>query len=156
MDGALARLHGAHQQGGREERANREVIFNHDPDYVLSTLDSDPRLSCAKPKAASNTTRPSRRQPTQRPQDQSAAQKCAWSSFAFDVHHDAWKQDDKGIVYRDITDLTLYEVGPVTNPAYIQTTATMRSKELVQEHRKALSQMPMELRKQLQFQRTQE
>ncbi len=132
-------------------------FFNHDPDYVLSTLDSDPALVLRETESGLEYDSPI--PPTTYGNDLKInlqRKNVRGSSFAFDVHHDAWSQGADGVVYRDITDLTLYEVGPVTNPAYIQTTATMRSKELVQEHRNALSQMPMELRKQLQFQRTQE
>jgi phage head maturation protease len=64
--------------------------------------------------------------------------------------HDKWTRDEKDVVYRDVTDLVLYEVGPVTNPAYIQTTASVRSKELVRE--KMPPTIPLELRKKQQIQ----
>jgi hypothetical protein len=135
---------------------NAETVksfFNHDPDYVLSTLDSDPALVLRETDNGLEYDSPI--PPTTYGNDLKInlqRKNVRGSSFAFDVAHDAWSQDDKGIMYRDITDLTLYEVGPVTNPAYIQTTASVRSKELVKEQRKKLSQVPLELRKKQQLQ----
>ncbi|MDD4102983.1 MAG: HK97 family phage prohead protease [Kiritimatiellae bacterium] len=135
---------------------NAETVksfFNHDPDYVLSTLDSDPALVLRETESGLEYDSPI--PPTTYGNDLKInlqRKNVRGSSFAFDVNHDAWSQNADGVVCRDITDLTLYEVGPVTNPAYIQTTATMRSKELVQEYRKQLSQVPIALRKRQQEQ----
>ncbi len=135
---------------------NAETVksfFNHDPDYVLSTLDSDPALVLRETESGLEYDSPI--PPTTYGNDLKInlqRKNVRGSSFAFDVSKDKWTQDDKGTVYRDITNLTLYEVGPVTNPAYIQTTATMRSRELVQEQRAKLSQVPLELRKKQQIQ----
>ena len=147
---------------GYKERVSKGAVrnadtvksfFNHDPDYVLSTLDSDPALVLRDTDHGLEFDSPI--PPTTYGNDLKInlqRKNVRGSSFAFDVHKDRWTRDENDVVYRDIVDLTLYEVGPVTNPAYIQTTATMRSKELVQEQRKKLSQVPLELRKKQQRQ----
>ena len=48
------------------------------------------------------------------------------SSFRFIVTEDNWGTMD-GKEYREIIDFKLFEMGPVTNPAYPQTTAGVRS-----------------------------
>lgn len=55
------------------------------------------------------------------------------SSFTFTVPDggDRVWQDKDGKIYREIDNLTLYEVGPVTNPAFRQTSAELRSKDLI-------------------------
>jgi phage head maturation protease len=51
------------------------------------------------------------------------------SSFQFSVSDEGeiLTIDEKGIMHREIIDATLYEVGPVTNPVYGNTTASVRS-----------------------------
>jgi len=51
-------------------------------------------------------------------------------SFSFDVppDGDSWEEDEEGRMVRTITEISkLYDVGPVTFPAYTDTTAAMRS-----------------------------
>lgn len=54
-------------------------------------------------------------------------------SFGFSVDKDKWKKMNDGTYTREITDLTLYEVSVVTNPAYPQTTISARGIDLVEE-----------------------
>jgi HK97 family phage prohead protease len=55
-------------------------------------------------------------------------------SFSFTVRKDCWRDEFDGsgkylASYRDIEDLDLYDVGPVTFPAYTQTSVGIRSAE---------------------------
>ena len=50
------------------------------------------------------------------------------SSFGFEVVRDKWSQDDGGLVTRQLIEVKLYDVGPVTFPAYPQTSAEVRAK----------------------------
>jgi HK97 family phage prohead protease len=47
------------------------------------------------------------------------------SSFAFVIDGERWERDGDNEI-RTITDLTLYDVGPVTNPAYAGSTSGVR------------------------------
>jgi uncharacterized protein len=142
-------------RGAVKNASTVKSFFNHDPDHVLSTLESDPALVLRDTDSGLEYDSPI--PPTSYGKDliiNLQRKNVRGSSFAFDVTKDKWTRDDKDVVYRDITDLTLYEVGPVTNPAYIQTTATMRSKDMVQERMKSIppSLPPLELRKRQQIQ----
>lgn len=54
-------------------------------------------------------------------------------SFGFSVDKDKWKRMNDGTYTREITDLTLYEVSVVTNPAYPQSTISARGIGLIEE-----------------------
>lgn len=53
------------------------------------------------------------------------------SSFSFDIAPGGakWGRSDDGIPVRELTDLILFDAGPVTFPAYEATTASARSKD---------------------------
>jgi uncharacterized protein len=48
-------------------------------------------------------------------------------SFAFDVLEDEWDQDESGMLIRTLRKVKLYEVSPVTFPAYTGTTVSARA-----------------------------
>lgn len=50
-------------------------------------------------------------------------------SFQFSVVKDDWDHPDEGLPQRTLREVKLYEVGPVTFPAYEATTAGVRSRE---------------------------
>ena len=52
-------------------------------------------------------------------------------SFGFSVNKDGdkWDEDDKGTVTRELLDVSLFDVSPVTYPAYTQTSVAIRSLE---------------------------
>lgn len=54
-------------------------------------------------------------------------------SFQFRVmpEGDSWQRQEDGTILRTVTDLELYDVGPVTFPAYPQTTVSARSLQMV-------------------------
>jgi len=59
------------------------------------------------------------------------------SSFAFSVSEDKWEDDDDAGEIRTVLSIArLYDVSPVTQPAYPQTTAAKRSYEKYQEAKK--------------------
>lgn len=51
------------------------------------------------------------------------------SSFSFSVVADRWAKDDTGRQVRELMDVHLYDVGPVTFPAYLEASAAYRSLE---------------------------
>jgi HK97 family phage prohead protease len=104
--------------------------FNHDPDKVLSTLDSNPPLKLRETEKGLWFTSPI--PPTSYGKDLEINRErgnIRGASFAFSVPQggDRMWQDDSGIYHREINSLELYEIGPVTDPAYIQTSAALRS-----------------------------
>lgn len=54
-------------------------------------------------------------------------------SFGFSVDKDNWNRGNDGTYTRDISDLTLYEVSVVTNPAYPQSTISARGLNVVED-----------------------
>lgn len=54
-------------------------------------------------------------------------------SFGFTVDKDKWKKMNDGTYTRDISDLTLYEVSVVTNPAYPQSTISARGLNVIED-----------------------
>lgn len=71
-------------------------------------------------------------------------------SFSFDVIKCTWTEDASGangsIWYRDITDVQLYDVGPVTFPAYEATDVDMASARSSLDQFKAQRQVPAHVR----------
>ena len=106
-------------------------FFNHEPSMVLSTTESNPPLELKDGDKAFEYVSPI--PPTTYGKDLEinlARKNVKGSSFSFFVPEDGdkrWRED--GVVYREIRKLTLLEVGPVTNPAYLKTSAGLRSAE---------------------------
>lgn len=57
------------------------------------------------------------------------------SSFGFDTVKDRWTQDEEERLWRHLVEVKLYDVGPVTFPAYPQTSSEVRKRieELVSQ-----------------------
>lgn len=49
-------------------------------------------------------------------------------SFGFETVRDRWENDEEGNIWRTLLEVKLYDVSPVTFPAYPQTSAQVRSK----------------------------
>ncbi|MDD5486688.1 MAG: HK97 family phage prohead protease [Dehalococcoidales bacterium] len=116
------------KKGAVKMAAEVKSFFNHDPGKILATLDSNPALELKDTDKGLEYISPI--PPTSYGKDLEINLErgnVRGSSFAFDIDRDRMSEDEDGIFYRDIEELTLYEVGPVTNPAYIQTTAALRS-----------------------------
>jgi HK97 family phage prohead protease len=58
-------------------------------------------------------------------------------SFRFSVNRDEWVSSDDDMPVRTLRDVTLYEYGPVTFPAYEATTAGVRARDAYQAWRTA-------------------
>ena len=124
---------------GYKERINRGAVkqaptvksfFNHDPSRILATTDSTPPLVLEETDKGLKFTTPI--PPTTYGKDLAVNLErgnVRGSSFAFDVPKggDKWWEGEDGITYREINKLNLYEVGPVTDPAFVDTTAALRT-----------------------------
>lgn len=102
-------------------------FFNHDPNYVLATTKSDPALIIRD--------RPGGIEYEFDVPDTSYGQDLAknirsrrvtGSSFSFRTIKDNWYMDGKTQM-REILEAEIFEMGPVTNPAYLPSTADVRS-----------------------------
>ena len=110
----------------------KKSFFNHNPSFVLSTTESDPVLELKdesdglrfKSPIPDTTYGNDLRENLKRKNVRGA-------SFSFDVDKEGEiiTVDEKGNWHREITKATLYEVGPVTNPAYESTELNLRSVE---------------------------
>ena len=125
-------------------------FFNHDPSQVLSTTESTPALELKDTSKGLEYISPI--PPTSYGKDLEVNLErgnVKGSSFTFDVPEDGdkrWEED--GIFHRDIKKINLYEIGPVTDPAYIKTSANLRSAEDVyKEFLASKSQADEEARK---------
>lgn len=121
-------------------------FFNHNPDQVLSTLESDPPLEIKETGKGVEFVSPI--PPTSYGKDLEinlARKNVRGASFAFTVpqNGDKWWEDDAGVTYREIKNLVFEELGPVTNPVYLKTTADLRSAQQVVDEWRA-SQKPSE------------
>ena len=119
-------------------------FINHDPSMVLATTKSKPALELNDTDKGVEYASPI--PPTSYGKDlivNLERGNIKGSSFAFSVPEDGqktWEED--GVFYRDIKKLKLYEIGPVVDPAYVQTSAQLRSAEDVyKELRDAKSQL---------------
>jgi len=123
------------------------ALFNHDPNYILGrTASNTLRLSVDESGLLYDIEAPD----TQTVRDMILAPlkrgDVTQSSFQFTVARDGdyWYQDDEGIVVREVTRIArLFDVGPVTFPAYPDTNAASRAlQDFLQQdgHLKALNQ----------------
>jgi len=119
-------------------------LFNHDPNYILGrtrsktlSLSVDDRglryeiLAPTTPTITDLVLSPMRRGDISQ------------SSFAFRVARDGerWYQDDEGVIVREITRFSrLYDVSPVTYPAYTEADSAVRSMEAWRSQRDAQKQ----------------
>ena len=116
------------------------ALFNHDPNFVLGrTSNGSLRLNEDKKGLFMENTPPG----TQAANDVIALidrRDVTGQSFGFSVQEEKWATkeiDDVSVEHRTITKAKLYDVGPVTYPAYEITTVATRSAEDVYEARMA-------------------
>lgn len=115
-----------------KEKQDVRCLFNHNPDHVLGRTKSD-TLRLSEDKTGL------RYECDLNAETRVAADVLAMiergdldgCSFAFNVNKQSWREekDDRGHVtqYRDIEDVELFDVGPVTYPAYEGTSVSTRS-----------------------------
>lgn len=144
--------------------AEIKSFFNHNADWVLSTTRSNPQLSLDDTDKGLRYRSPI--PPTTYGNDLRVnlqRKNVRGSSFAFTVYREGQilTRDEKGVLHREITKATLHEVGPVTNPAYAKTTASLRSnkdvydeclqiaKEQEAKEKNASGEADLELRKKI-------
>lgn len=109
---------------GTLARAERNVLgsFNHNLDTLLATRDSGTLdLNVDGTGLAYAMTLDMTDPDAQRVAAKVATGKVRGSSFSFAVRADEWSTTESGYPLRTLTDVVLYELGPVASPAYLQT-----------------------------------
>ena len=127
-----------------ERKRNRPIksYFNHDPNQVLATTESNPPLIVKNTKEgiAYEAEIPD----TSYGRDLAVnleRRNVEGSSFAFSIEDDRKWEDEEGVYHREIISGEIYELGPVTDPAYIQAPASLRSaKEAFEEIKQEIEQ----------------
>ena len=113
-----------------KEGTDARALFNHDPNQLLGRTANDTlTLRSTRVGLAYEITPPD----TQAARDVVALLRrgdLTGSSFSFLIGEESWKEEEDGDEVREIKQVAkLFDVGPVTFPAYEATTANMRSVE---------------------------
>jgi HK97 family phage prohead protease len=129
--------------------AEVKSFFNHNPDFVLATTRSNPRLVLEDTPEGLIFHAPIPDTSYGRDLTENLKRRnVRGASFAFTPDRDGviWREDEKGNLHREIVSATIFEVGPVTNPAYPQTKAKVRSiDELEAEAREYLKPAQLDM-----------
>lgn len=109
-------------------------FINHDSSMVLSTTRSNPKLEISDNEDSLTFRTPI--PPTTYGKDLAvnvARGNISGASFSFVVNEGGERLtiNEDGTQHREIISAEIYEVGPVTNPAYHQTTVSLRNKESI-------------------------
>lgn len=117
--------------------------IDHDSARVLSTTESDPPLTLVETDSGYEYHTPI--PPTSYGRDLEINLErgnIKGASFAFNVPRDGdrWWEEN-GITYREISKLEFWEIGPVADPAYLQTTSGVRTaQQALDEYRSRCNQ----------------
>jgi len=129
-DGAIERI----MPGAFAEAiANDDVraLFNHDPDNILGRTSAGTLTLTTDAKGLHYDITPPDTDIGQRVKDAVKRRDVQGSSFAFMTIEDNWRkmkgEDGKEMKIRELVKAKLYDVGPVTYPAYEHTTAAVHS-----------------------------
>jgi HK97 family phage prohead protease len=117
-------------------------LFNHDPNMVLGRTAAGTTALAIDGKGLQYETTPGDTMCAKDVQEHLRRKDVTGSSFSFAVDEERWTEtkqpDGKWFSVREILSVTLYDVGPVTFPAYETTTSGMRSAGEADEARESL------------------
>jgi HK97 family phage prohead protease len=117
---------------------NVKSFFNHNPSFILSTIRSDPALTLIDGDKGLEFDSPIPDTTYGRDLIENLERKnVEGASFTFSVDEDILIIDEDDVYHREIVKATLFEVGPVTNPAYPQTEVGVRDRAAALEDAKA-------------------
>ena len=114
-----------------KEKQDVRALFNHDPDNILGRTTNDTLGLSASRLGLRYAITPD---DTQIARDVTAFVKrrdVTGSSFSFIVQGEEWRKEE-GVMIREITDVDLFDVGPVTFPAYEATTVDARARDALE------------------------
>lgn len=129
-DGMVERIRPGAFDRALVERHDARALYNHDPDNLLGRVSSGTcRLSVDHLGLRYEITADRNDPDHQRVLAKIKRGDLSGSSFAFQPTKVTWEDKD-GISIRWIDDLQLFDVGPVTYPAYGASTTGLRAEEL--------------------------
>ena len=118
---------------GAFDRAIREDdvrgLFNHNPDNLLGRTSSKTLVLESDGRGLRYTIAPPAGELTNRVLENLERGDLSGSSFAFNIVKQTMRQEGDTMI-REINDVALFDVGPVTFPAYEATTAAARQAEI--------------------------
>lgn len=110
-----------------EEGADVRALWNHDPNFVLGRRGSGTLAVSEDEHGLRYVVRPPRAQWAEDLQETIGRGDVNRSSFAFVVRLERWTQDvENGFSLRELLDVDLIDVSPVTYPAYEGTSVGLR------------------------------
>lgn len=111
-----------------EEGADVRALWNHNPDYVLGRRGSGTLAINEDEHGLRYVVRPPEAQWARDLGESIGRGDVSQSSFAFIVRLERWTQDvELGVTLRELLDVDLIDVSPVTYPAYVGTSVGLRS-----------------------------
>jgi HK97 family phage prohead protease len=111
-----------------EEGADVRALWNHDPNYVLGRRGSGTLSIQEDEHGLRYVVKPPKAQWAEGVQETIGRGDVNQSSFAFVVRLERWTQDvENGFSLRELLDVDLIDVSPVTYPAYEGTSVGLRS-----------------------------
>lgn len=125
----------------RKRKSPIKSYFNHDPNQVLATTESNPPLIIKN--TDDGVDYEAEIPDTSYGRDLKInleRRNVEGSSFAFSIDEDKAWEDEEGNYHREIIKGEIYELGPVTDPAYVQAPANLRSAgDVAQEIKKRIA-----------------
>jgi HK97 family phage prohead protease len=105
-----------------------KALFNHDPNYVLGRNKANTLELCEDGKGLFVRIYPPDTQWARDLKTSIARGDISQMSFGFTVEQDKWSSED-GVDTRELIEVKLFDVSPVTFPAYPETDVGVRSHE---------------------------
>jgi len=114
-----------------EEKQDVLGLFNHDPDNILGRTTADTLALSSDKIGLRYSITPGDTQVAKDVTVHIQRGDLTGSSFSFVVLTEQWRKED-GVEIREIEDVDLFDVGPVTFPAYEGTTVSARAREALE------------------------
>ena len=102
-------------------------LFNHDPNHIYGRTESGTMRLVVDDVGLRYEIDPPETEDGRSLVDKIRRKDVTGSSFSFTVNKESWQQRDDGTEIRTLEDVTLYDVGPVTFPAYEASSTAVRS-----------------------------
>jgi hypothetical protein len=119
-------------------RSDVRALWNHNPDYVLGRTKSDTLALREDERGLAVDIIPPDTQFARDLMTSMDRGDIDQMSFAFTISEDRWYTDESGMTIREIISIDqLFDVSPVTYPAYTETDVSARTQEKYKEFRAA-------------------
>jgi len=118
-----------------EERQDVKALWNHDANFILGRTVADTLTLSEDDHGLRITIDPPDTQTGRDMVESISRGDVTEMSFAFVAREEKWVEDPEQLALRELIDVDLYDVSPVTYPAYSGTSVGLRSAEdIYQQH----------------------